>query len=114
MVQVEEQERLLRRHRGCRALKASYSPTYADERLTCALLPEGDGFIQRRRGRRQERDGYVGQPGAGDQCRRTPSCVPRPGPRNIDGVQNDAATRMVGENADAGANVGASGCGRGR
>ena len=39
---------------------------HADERRR-GLLPEGDGFIRRRRGRRQERYGNVGPPGAVDQ-----------------------------------------------
>ena len=56
--------------------------TYETDERRRGLLPEGDGFIRRRRGRRQERDGHFGQPGTGDQRAERRSCVPRPGPRD--------------------------------
>ena len=82
--------------------------TYTPTARRRGLLPEGDGYIQRRRGRRQERDGYFGPQ---RRCRRInePNAAPAFPDQDADdpGLQNTETTRMVGENADAGANVGA-------
>ena len=45
------------------------------------LLPARHGVVHRRAWSRQERDGDVGQYGAGGQCAEQRSRVPRPGPR---------------------------------